>query len=466
MPHGHQSPSSAPTGHLHGIFHNLVAGAISSSVLLVTKLCWSKVFHLPHWDLAEGPLPWIVSALIFIPVFWLSKRLSQLIGLRVRANTQSDSTQQEVRMRAREIVICLVKTIWVDGLLTQPLYRFAKVGLERNNAPNALGRPMELSIQTGVNVTRAVPKGIKMEALLSELGGAFLILGAPGAGKSTLLAELVRDLADRAQEISSAPVPLALSLARWSQRRGPIADWLIRELAGAASEEVVLDWIKRSAIVLLLDALDEVAIEHREECAAAINKFRVASPSTQVVVSCRADDYERLKEKLSLHNAVLVRRLTRDAIDSAIKCAGGKLAGLRIALNRTPELYDVLSAPLMLDVARVAFEGIAQPDIEQTKTIPGLCRLLIQKYTERMLDPKETPGRPESTRVREALTWIATNLERDGRTIFFRALSLLSSLPDSNSSSSSGTIDVGSNLLSTLAAQDSSNTTAQLNLYA
>jgi hypothetical protein len=120
----------------------------------------------------------------------------------------------------------------------------------------------------------------------------------------------------------------------------------------------------------------------------------------------------------------------------------------------------------MLDVARVAFEGIAQPDIEQTKTIPGLCRLLIQKYTERMLDPKETPGRPESTRVREALTWIATNLERDGRTIFFRALSLLSSLPDSNSSSSSGTIDVGSNLLSTLAAQDSSNTTAQLNLYA
>jgi hypothetical protein len=45
-------------------------------------------------------------------------------------------------------------------------------------------------------------------------------------------------------------------------------------------------------------------------------------------------------------------------------------------------------------------------------------------------------------------------------------LSLLSTLPDSNSNSSSATTYVGSNLLSTLSAQDTANATATVNLYA
>jgi hypothetical protein len=44
-------------------------------------------------------------------------------------------------------------------------------------------------------------------------------------------------------------------------------------------------------------------------------------------------------------------------------------------------------------------------------------------------------------------------------------LSLLSTLPDSNSNSSSTTPDVGSNLLSTLSAQETANNTAKMNLY-
>jgi hypothetical protein len=44
-------------------------------------------------------------------------------------------------------------------------------------------------------------------------------------------------------------------------------------------------------------------------------------------------------------------------------------------------------------------------------------------------------------------------------------LSLLSTLPDSNSNSSSATPDVGSNLLLTLSAQETANNTAKMNLY-
>jgi hypothetical protein len=44
-------------------------------------------------------------------------------------------------------------------------------------------------------------------------------------------------------------------------------------------------------------------------------------------------------------------------------------------------------------------------------------------------------------------------------------LGLLSTLPDSNSNASSATTDVGSNLLSTLSAQETANNTAKMNLY-
>jgi len=45
-------------------------------------------------------------------------------------------------------------------------------------------------------------------------------------------------------------------------------------------------------------------------------------------------------------------------------------------------------------------------------------------------------------------------------------LGLLSTLPDSNSNASSATTDVGSNLLSTLSAQETADNTAKVNLYA
>jgi hypothetical protein len=45
-------------------------------------------------------------------------------------------------------------------------------------------------------------------------------------------------------------------------------------------------------------------------------------------------------------------------------------------------------------------------------------------------------------------------------------LGLLSTLPDSNSKTSSATTDVGSNLLSTLSAQETAANTAKVNLYA
>jgi Cdc6-like AAA superfamily ATPase len=111
------------------------------------------------------------------------------------------------------MIIALVKAKWVRGVLDQPLYRFARLKLQRDEVPSAIGRPMELTVRAGANMPRPLDPQISMGSLLSDLG-AFLILGAPGAGKSTLLAEIVRDVAESAEQFVAAPLPVALSLAR------------------------------------------------------------------------------------------------------------------------------------------------------------------------------------------------------------------------------------------------------------
>jgi hypothetical protein len=105
-------------------------------------------------------------------------------------------------------------------------------------------------------------------------------------------------------------------------------------------------------MVLLLDGLDEVAPEYREDCVAALNTFHASAPLVPLVVSCRREDYQQLVGRLDLHSAVVIQPLARSVVDAAIEQARDKLAALRSVLDRIPELYNVLDSPLMLDVAR------------------------------------------------------------------------------------------------------------------
>ena len=83
-------------------------------------------------------------------------------------------------------------------------------------------------------------------------------------------------------------------------------------------------------------------------------------------------------------------------------------------------------------------------------------------------------GSGKSAAINSAFTALQQDLTAPATPVSYAAsaatpayvLSLLSTLPDSNSNSSSATTDVGSNLLSTLSAQETADNTAKANLYA
>jgi predicted NACHT family NTPase len=72
-------------------------------------------------------------------------------------------------------------------------------------------------------------------------------------------------------------------------------------------------WVD-AAQILLLDGLDEVALEHRAACVEAINVFRQHHGLLPVVVCGRVADYETLETRLRLQGAVVVQPLMPEQV--------------------------------------------------------------------------------------------------------------------------------------------------------
>jgi hypothetical protein len=179
-----------------------------------------------------------------------------------------------------------------------------------------------------------------------------LILGTPGSGKTTTLLELARDLIARAEHNPTEPIPVVFNLSSWAEHRPPLIDWLTEELSSKYQipRKIGRAWLEAHDLLPLLDGLDEVRDEYREECAQAINLYRQEHGLTGLAVCCRAQDYSELTTKLKLSGAIQVLPLTEAQVDQWLATVGDTLAGLRGALKTDPALQELANSPLMLNV--------------------------------------------------------------------------------------------------------------------
>ncbi|NJO50709.1 MAG: NACHT domain-containing protein [Leptolyngbyaceae cyanobacterium RM2_2_4] len=105
-------------------------------------------------------------------------------------------------------------------------------------------------------------------------GRTLLILGEPGAGKTTTLLELTRDLVKRAEQGVDHRIPIVFNLSSWTTKQS-IAEWLVDELSSKyqVPKQIGRQWVSNQELLLLLDGLDEVKLERRNECVVALNNF-------------------------------------------------------------------------------------------------------------------------------------------------------------------------------------------------
>jgi transcriptional regulator with XRE-family HTH domain len=263
-----------------------------------------------------------------------------------------------------------------------------------------------------------------------------LVLGAAGAGKTTLLLELAQELLDRA----TGSVPVVLPLSRWRDVPGGLAAWVVAEMAEHYKVDAVQvgSWLRRGDVVLLLDGLDEVDVRERTACVRAVNEFRRDSETrlTGLVVTCRVEGYTALAERLELGGAVSLLPLTPAQVDDRLRRAGGSLAALRAAAAGDPVLAELLTSPLMLSVAIMAYHdqpdaalGPADADHHRRRIFDEYLRRTITR--DRMLRTSAGgSARFTSEVTRRAIVWLGRLMNRRGETLFYPHWFLPSWLPD------------------------------------
>jgi hypothetical protein len=314
-----------------------------------------------------------------------------------------------------------VETFWIKGLLEQSLYQIARLELGLKGTAHAVAHPWENIVQQARYPGLDTSLTSSITQLFDARDCQLLILGAPGGGKTTLLLELARDLLARARHDEQQPIPVVFNLSTWAMHCPTLQVWLVDELKQRYNlpSKVAEEWVAGGSILPLLDGLDEVAHEQREQCVTAINTFRDSANLAGIVVCCRHEDYQALGEHLHFEGAILIQPLTRSHVETYLAEAGTALAGVRHALDSDLSLWDMLDSPLMLSIVALAYNNGSTKNLHGLATIEERRRALFDDYIAAMFRRrgKEAPYTSEQTIA--WLGWLADRLVDHQQTMYY-----------------------------------------------
>ncbi|MCB9422803.1 MAG: NACHT domain-containing protein [Ardenticatenaceae bacterium] len=322
--------------------------------------------------------------------------------------------------RKQLILLEKVKQFWVEGVLEKSVRGAMLLNLDGRSYDEAVANPWQQVIGAvpplPLGGATAVPPP-NLTARFHQADRALLILGEPGSGKTITLITLTQELIAQAEVDPQQPIPVIFNLISWAEKRESISAWLEEELTAKYQIPHTLgrQWLADDALILLLDGLDEVALNHRAACVAAINQFRKERGLTGIVVSSRHKAYQALNTNLQLNSAFLLNPLTKSQIDHYLAAAGEPLDGLRTAVHQDPVLQEMAQTPLMLHALSAAYW--------QTKTLPGSdgefdLTGLFDTYTKAMFDRRGENLAFSHEKVMERLAWLAQRMDKHNQALF------------------------------------------------
>jgi MFS family permease len=323
--------------------------------------------------------------------------------------------------KQRQILLGKVKQFWIEGFLQPSLQNTAALSLDLKARPDAiadLSQGIEaLSVELDSSYERL--QGTQIYEEMGQ-GRTLLILGSPGAGKTIALLQLAQRLIERSEQNLSLPMPIVFNLSSWAKDRKTIVDWLIDELLEKYQVPKSLSepWIRQQQIIPLLDGLDEVNADYRNDCVRALNEFIGLFPQTEVAVCSRVRDYEALIERLQISSALCLQPLSPKQVYQFLDSVGGALAGLKMLLQRESNLEQFAQTPLILNFMSMAYQGWSVEKLmHELRSVSDRNQHLFDTYIDRRLDRGATPIYTKD-QVQRWLSWLATQMLQEKRTIF------------------------------------------------
>src|SRR6266545_2830978 len=365
----------------------------------VTIVSWDDILlHLAGYpDLVAKHFPDLASAFqAILPAPATEDALLELWLHEVAADHQ-----QLTPYFQRQPELDLLQRVYVELQLT------AEIDQAGFSAPSELGVPIELGEVLDLDpvdhpwVTRR-----------------WVVLGDPGAGKTTLLRHFTASLAE---ERTRSWVPVFESLPRLLRSEEFILDPIGRrmERLGHSGEKLkaVLERRGREGrLLLLLDGLDEVPRERREEAEQILRGLAGRWPASPLVVTSRPIGYR--SPGAAFREVTLLpldRERRRDFLARWLGRATGTPDVVRaahaLASLDSPELRELAGNPLYLTLMALLFESGIEPDRNRTWLYDQVFALLFEG---RHHGPQREPLEAQET-VRAVLRRLAYDMTAEGR---------------------------------------------------
>lgn len=320
--------------------------------------------------------------------------------------------------RNRTIMLEKVRSFWIEGVLESSLHGAVLLQLGMEHRPEMVEHPWDTVLQRPHETDQLLPPNVPLIEIFELFGGSFLILGDPGSGKTTALLELCRDLLEVARRTETFPIPVVFNLSSWGSRQSTFEEWLLWELSEKyqVPMPVAKDWMNNDELLLLLDGLDEVREEKREECVAALNYFRT-DHLVYTIVCSRTNDYSLLTNKLVLPGAINQKPLDDSQIDDYLASLGHQLQAVRLEIRRDATLKELARSPLVLSIIALAYRDMPIDEL-QIGTIEDRRHHLFSTYVRRMFVHRIPVGTYSTQQIIDGLVWLSKLMQTKTQTVF------------------------------------------------
>lgn len=229
-----------------------------------------------------------------------------------------------------------------------------------------------------------------MEMLVSHITKhptSLFVWGEAGTGKTFLLHQIHQALHERAHREQTAPAPFMVSASDISGGAHGIHDALVRILSHRLRLPHSLFKKRFPKIIVIIDGIDEVPQLEASNFIEQIKNYMFLYPGQCVLMSGRS------LLDLAVPNLHVLAATERDVKDT-LERAGHGWSSTAEHLHTIPPLYDVLSKPLFMHIARRTF-GATGPGnrlLEAARESEAALRALLWNQWERAIDRRA--GKP------------------------------------------------------------------------
>ncbi|MBK9123061.1 MAG: HEAT repeat domain-containing protein [Chloroflexi bacterium] len=185
-----------------------------------------------------------------------------------------------------------------------------------------------------------------------------LLLGMPGSGKTVTGLMLIRDAILDRLDNPDAPIPILANIQSWDGRT-PLIDWLD---SYPYTPRDTIELVESGKALIFFDGLDELsdhtAVSTTDDRYQVHRQFMAQLPrNCPVLVTCRNEDYDRIKSRISLNGGVRLSQLTNDQIGQFLS----RVPELFDLVQDDPDLMEMMRTPLILSLFAFTCERMS-PD--------------------------------------------------------------------------------------------------------